>query len=83
MAIHHIFLLLIILLYDSYVFAYYYADNGLDDGQTIAYKHMKKWERDEMQMEILHVLGLHHRPKPARRDLGTRIVECLGMEQLV
>lgn len=41
----------------------FYYDNGLD--QTIVHKHLSKREKKEMQSEILHLLGLEHRPRPA------------------
>ncbi|XP_014672753.1 PREDICTED: bone morphogenetic protein 7-like [Priapulus caudatus] len=41
----------------------FYSDNGVD--QTIMYRSMPKQERNEMQQEILSLLGLHHRPNPA------------------
>ncbi|XP_054156534.1 bone morphogenetic protein 7-like [Oppia nitens] len=42
--------------------AYYTDNNQLD--QTIAYKYLPTKDRNEMQTEILSLLGLHHRPKP-------------------
>lgn len=41
----------------------FYYDNGLD--QTVVHKHLNKLEKREMQSEILHLLGLQHRPHPA------------------
>ena len=40
----------------------FYYDNGLD--QTVVHKHLNKREKKEMQSEILHLLGLEHRPRP-------------------
>lgn len=40
----------------------FYYDNGVD--QTIVHKHLNKREKKEMQSEILHLLGLQHRPRP-------------------
>lgn len=45
----------------------FYYDNGLD--QTIAHQHLNKQEKKEMQTEILHLLGLQHRPHPSLVDL--------------
>lgn len=41
----------------------FYYDNGVD--QTVVHKQLSKREKREMQSEILHLLGLHHRPHPA------------------
>lgn len=41
----------------------FYYDNGID--QTVVHKHLNKREKKEMQSEILHLLGLQHRPRPA------------------
>lgn len=43
----------------------FYYDNGLD--QTVASKRLSKREKKEMQSEILHLLGLEHRPHPSVR----------------
>lgn len=40
----------------------FYYDNGVD--QTVVHKHLNKREKKEMQSEILHLLGLQHRPRP-------------------
>ncbi|XP_046443321.1 bone morphogenetic protein 7-like isoform X2 [Daphnia pulex] len=40
----------------------FYYDNGVD--QTVVHKHLNKREKKEMQSEILHLLGLEHRPRP-------------------
>ena len=42
----------------------FYADNGLQ--QTWPMKRIDRKVRKELQNEILTLLGLHHRPKPAR-----------------
>lgn len=39
-----------------------YYDNGID--QTVIHKYLNNREKKEMQTEILHVLGLDHRPRP-------------------
>ena len=40
----------------------FYYDNGVD--QTVVHKHLNRREKREMQSEILHLLGLEHRPHP-------------------
>lgn len=40
----------------------FYYDNGVD--QTIVHKRLNNREKKEMQSEILHLLGLQHRPRP-------------------
>jgi len=41
----------------------FYYDNGVD--QTVVHKQLTKREKREMQSEILHLLGLQHRPHPS------------------
>jgi bone morphogenetic protein 7 len=41
----------------------FYYDNGVD--QTVVHKQLSKREKREMQSEILHLLGLEHRPHPS------------------
>lgn len=48
----------------------FYYDNGLD--QTVVHKHLSKREKKEMQSEILHLLGLEHRPRPTMVSLSNR-----------
>jgi hypothetical protein len=48
----------------------FYYDNGLD--QTVVHKHLNKREKKEMQSEILHLLGLEHRPRPVFSSLSHR-----------
>ncbi|XP_055942664.1 bone morphogenetic protein 5-like [Argiope bruennichi] len=40
----------------------FYADNGRQ--QSVLYKPFTKKDRNNLQREILHLLGLEHRPKP-------------------
>ena len=40
----------------------FYYDNGIN--QTVVHKHLNNHEKEEMQSEILNLLGLQHRPRP-------------------
>lgn len=40
----------------------FYYDNGIN--QTVVHKHLNSHEKEEMQSEILNLLGLQHRPRP-------------------
>lgn len=43
---------------------YFYTDNSMQ--QSVAFKVLPQYEQQELQEEILHVLGLDHRPKPKK-----------------
>ena len=58
----HDFIILSFLIASCAALSGFYYDNGLD--QTIVHKHLNKREKKEMQSEILHLLGLEHRPRP-------------------
>ncbi|KAG8199084.1 hypothetical protein JTE90_016221 [Oedothorax gibbosus] len=45
----------------------FYADNGRE--QSILYKPLARKEKHHLQQEILHLLGLEHRPKPRHHDI--------------
>ncbi|XP_054714065.1 bone morphogenetic protein 7-like [Uloborus diversus] len=45
----------------------FYADNGRQ--QSILFKPLAKNDKHELQLEILHLLGLQHRPKPRHHDM--------------
>ncbi|KFM76088.1 Protein 60A, partial [Stegodyphus mimosarum] len=45
----------------------FYADNGRE--QSILYEPLRKEEKQELEEEILHLLGLDHRPKPRNHDI--------------
>lgn len=43
---------------------YFYTDDSLK--QSVAVKMLEKLDRQELQHEILHALGLDHRPRPKK-----------------
>nr|XP_027201449.1 bone morphogenetic protein 7-like [Dermatophagoides pteronyssinus]XP_027201450.1 bone morphogenetic protein 7-like [Dermatophagoides pteronyssinus] len=43
---------------------YFYTDNSMQ--HSVAFKFLPQFEQRELQEEILHVLGLDHRPKPKK-----------------
>ena len=43
---------------------YFYTDNSMQ--HSVAFKFLPQFEQQELQEEILHVLGLDHRPKPKK-----------------
>ncbi|KFM56715.1 Protein 60A, partial [Stegodyphus mimosarum] len=45
----------------------FYADNGRE--QSILYEPLKEEIKQELEEEILHLLGLEHRPKPRNHDI--------------
>lgn len=53
----------------------FYADNGRE--QSILYKPLAKSDKHELQQEILHLLGLEHRPRPRQHDMHSSAPQYL------
>ncbi|XP_037072067.1 bone morphogenetic protein 7-like [Pollicipes pollicipes] len=52
-----------------------YVDNG--SGQTVAGEDISKRERAEIQEDLLQLLGLHRRPRPAVQQIGSSAPQFL------
>ncbi|GFT70023.1 bone morphogenetic protein 7 [Nephila pilipes] len=65
MAVRYFIPICILVLYCDYVLSLsggFYADNGRQ--QTVLFKSFSRRGKQNIQREILHLLGLEHRPKP-------------------
>lgn len=70
------FILICLLVAGCTALSGFYYDNGVD--QTVVHKHLNKREKKEMQSEILHLLGLEHRPRPVLSVLPKKKLQVDG-----